>query len=404
VLIEKLEAWEITPSQVNQDPATASMVIVDVQTGAVLAAANYPSYDNNRLVNNRDWAYWDHIYNLSPTYPALDRAFREPRAPGSNFKMITAVAALEEGAITPTTRIFDRVSFTRAGNPPFNCWHTGGHGSINVAGAIAGSCNYFFAEASWQLGRGANSATEATLHRIYLLNRYMMHFGLHERSGVEVLELFDQAGFDGYRIASPEFKRFTTLQRYPNAAEHYLRWSNGDTIRTAIGQGLNNYTTAQMARAMNVFANQGVNYPLHLVGHIENSVGYIVRITDPKPVCMGLDFYESTWDAITEGMRLVTERGASGTAIGLFQGQGFPIRVAGKTSTTQQIPTRFNHSAFGAFAPLEDPQISIYVNVPFGATRAMHQISARIARDMIGVTLGLGWESQAPAPVNQLRP
>ena len=403
VLIQKIRDWEITPQQVNQDPSTGSIVITDVATGAVLAAVSYPSFDNNRLVNNPDWAYFNHIYFLDPTNPALPRAFREPLAPGSNFKMITAVAALEEGVITPATRIHDRVTFTRAGtNPPFRCWHSG-HGNINVAGAIAGSCNYFFAEAAWRLANTAGSDDNLVNHRIDRLNVYMKHFGLHERSGVEILELFDQPiGFDGYRMASRDFRRFLALQANPSAPAYAQNWNNAETIRTAIGQGLNSYTTAQMARAMNVFANRGVNLPLHMVGHIESSRGHIVRRAEPVPVCMGLEFSESTWDAVTEGMRLVTEPGAAGTAVGLFR--DFPIRIAGKTSTTQQIPTRFNHSAFGAFAPLENPQISIYVNIPFGAMRAYSQISARIARDMIGVALGLGLEAEHPMPLNTLRP
>jgi len=402
VLIQKIRDWEITPSQVNHDPSTASMVIVDVPTGAVLAAVSYPSFDNNRLVNNFDAAYFYQAYFVSP-YPALPRAFREPRAPGSNFKMITAVAGLEEGVITPTHRITDRVAFTRAGYPPFHCWHRGGHGSICVARAIAGSCNYFFATVSFNLG---NSGTGSTVQGIERLNEYMKHFGLHESSGVEILELFDQplSGYEGYRLASPDFKRFTVLRDNPFAPVRDQQWFDGDTVRTAIGQGLNDYTTAQMARAMNVFANRGVNYPLHMVGLIENSHGQTVRRADPQPVCRGIEFSESTWDVVTEGMRLVTEPGGAGTAVGLFRGQNFPIRIAGKTSTTQQIPTRFNHSAFGAFAPLEDPQISIYVNVPFGATRAYTQISARIARDMIGVALGLELESMPPEPLNTLRP
>ena len=407
VLVQKIRDWEITPQQINQDPSTGSIVIVDVATGAVLAAVSYPSYDNNRLVNTPDWAYFNHIYNLDPTNPALPRAFREPLAPGSNFKMITAVAALEEGVITPSMRIFDRVTFTRAGtNPPFRCWNSGGHGNINVAGAIAGSCNYFFAEAAWRLGNTASSTDNLTNHRIDRLNVYMMHFGLHESSGVEILELFDQnIGFDGARMASRDFRRFLALQANPAAPAYAQNWNNAETIRTAIGQGLNAYTTAQMTRVMNVFANRGVNYPLHMVGHIENSNGHIVRRIEPMPVCIGLEFSESTWDAVTEGMRLVTEPGAAGTAVGLFR--DFPIRIAGKTSTTQQIPTRFHHSAFGAFAPLMDPQISIYVNIPFGAMRAgtgYGQISARIARDMIGVALGLELEAEQPTPLNTLRP
>jgi len=402
VLIQKIEAWEITPQQVGQDPYSASMVIVDVPTGAVLAAVSYPSFDNNRLVNTMDVAYFNHIYFMDPTDPALPRAFRENRAPGSNFKMITAVAALEGGSITPTTRIMDRVTFTRAGHPPFRCWSPRSHGNINVAQAIAVSCNYFFAEVSFNLGAGTDNRI---LTGIGILNEYMMHFGLHEGSGVELLEAADMPSrFAGYRIASPEFKEFRLLQEDSSTPAGNLRWFDGDTVRTAIGQGFNDYTTAQMARAMNVFANRGTNYPLHMVAHIENVNGDVIMRTQPTPICRGLEFEESTWDAVTEGMRLVTEAGAGGTAVGLFAGQNFPIRVAGKTSTTQQVATRFNHSAFGAFAPLDDPQISIYVNVPFGATRAYTQISARIARDMIGVALGLDHEAEQPAPINALRP
>jgi len=399
VLIQKIEEWEITPQQVNMDPSTASVVILDVATGAVLAAASYPSYDNNRIANNMDVAYFNHIYFLDPTYPILPRAFREPLAPGSNFKMITAVAGLEGGSITPTTRITDRVVFTRAGNPPFRCFASGGHGNINVSQAIAVSCNYFFAETSWQLGAGTDNRT---INGIGIMNEYMKHFGLHERSGVEILELFDQAGFDGYRISSPDFKQFSVLQGNPNASVGDQRWFDGDTVRTSIGQGFNAYTTAQMARAMNVFANRGVNYPLHLISHIENSQGQMVFRTEPEPVCRGLEFNESTWDAVSQGMRWVTQSGAGGTAVSLFR--GFPIEIAGKTSTTQQIRNRLNHTAFGAYAPANDPQISIYVNVPFSATRAYTQLAARIARDMIGVALGLELDAEHPEPVNTLRP
>jgi len=402
VLIQKIEAWEITPQQVNIDPSTGTIMIVDVPTGAVLAAVSYPSYDNNRLVNNMDVEYFNHIYFLDPTYPNLARVFREPRAPGSNFKMITAVAALEAGAIGPSTRIFDGVSFRRAGQPYFHCWarRSGGHGSITVAQAIAVSCNYFFAEAAWRLGNNLTTATTSTLQRIETLNKYMMHFGLHERSGVEILELADQRipGFDGVRMASPEFKEF----QFRNASPHDRRWFDGDTVRTAIGQGFNDYTTAQMARVMNVFANRGVNYQLYMVGHIENSHGQMVMRTEPEPVCMGLEFSESTWDAAIEGMRLVTQPGAGGTATNLFR--GFPIPIAGKTSTTQQIHGRLYHTAFGAFAPLEDPQISIYVNIPFGSTVAHSQLSGRIAQSMIKIALGHELEAEGAATLNTLRP
>jgi len=406
VLIDKILSWEITPSQLRADPYTGSIVIIDVPTGAVLAAVSYPSFDNNRLVNVMDVEYFQHINFLDRAHPAIPRAFRETRAPGSNFKMITAVAALESGVVGPHTQIRDGIAFTRAGHPPLHCWHrSGGHGSINVMQAIAVSCNYFFAEAAWRLGNPLTTAPTATLQRIETLNLYMRHFGLDDNTGVEILErlpLRYENGtiYEGSRISSPEFKRFM----YRNAPVGDQGWFDGDTVRTAMGQSLNDYTVAQMARVMNVFANRGVNYQLFMVGHIENSQGQLVRRTEPTAVCIGLEFSESTWDAVTEGMRLVTQPGAGGTAVGLFHNQRFPIPVAGKTSTTEQVPGRNHHTAFGAFAPIDNPQISIYVNIPFGSTLAYTQLSARIARDMIAVALGQELEAEGPTPLNTLRP
>jgi penicillin-binding protein 2 len=99
-------------------------------------------------------------------------------------------------------------------------------------------------------------------------------------------------------------------------------------------------------------------------------------------------------------MRLATEPGARGTAVGVFR--NFPIRVGGKTGTAEQVGSRFSHTAFGAFAPYENPQIAIYVNVPFSAQRAYSQMAAHVARDVIGAALGLHHTPEHPTPLNTL--
>jgi cell division protein FtsI/penicillin-binding protein 2 len=109
---------------------------------------------------------------------------------------------------------------------------------------------------------------------------------------------------------------------------------------------------------------------------------------------------DSTWDLVFEGMRLVTQPGAGGTAVNVFR--DFPINVAGKTGTAEQIRGRPYHTAFGGFAPLEDPQIAIYVSIPFGTLRAFPHMSTHIARDLIGEALGLNIEPQRPEPLNVL--
>jgi len=401
ILIEKIRGRELTPQLFNMDPATGSLIITCTQTGAVLAAATYPSFDNNRLVNNFDNDYWHRINTLDPTHPMVNRPFRETRAPGSTFKMFTGVASLEEGHIGPNTRIFDGVAFRSAGEPPLRCWHSGGHGSINVMQAIAVSCNFFFAEAAFRLG---NARTNTTLQGIETFGRYMDMFGLNGPTGVEIgehpIEL-RAAGFTGPVMASPELKRHRVSTREPFAPAYRLAWFDGDTVRTAIGQGLADHTPAQMVRGMATIANRGVNYQLYLIGHREDFNGNIVSRTVPAPMQHNIETSDSTWDATIEGMRLVTEPGAGGTAVNAFR--GFPIRIAGKTGTAEQVVTRFSHSSFGAFAPLEDPQIAIYVSVPFGTTQARTQIATHIARDMIGVALGIDQAPEHPESFNTLR-
>ena len=404
VLIQKIRERELTPQMLNMDPAAGSLIITCIHTGAILAAATYPSYDNNRLVNNFDNDYWLRINSLDPTHPMINRPFREATAPGSTFKMFTAVAGLESGVITPTQTIFSSGAFTSAGRPHLNCWHRSGHGSLNVVRAIAVSCNVFFAETAFRLGNASAATARTTAQGMETFNRYMAMFGLNCPSGVEIGEHpidFRVMGFEGNTMASPEFKRHIELQRNPFAPAYRLNWFDGDTANASIGQGFVMHTAAQMVRGMATIGNRGVNYELFLVGHTEDFRGNITGQTAPTALEHGIDVADTTWNAVIEGMRLVTEAGASGTAVNTFR--GFPIRVAGKTGTAEMTATRFSHSTFGAFAPLEDPQIAIYVNIPFGSTQAYTQIAARIAREMIGVTLGLDIEPEHPQPLNNLR-
>jgi len=399
ILIEKIQKRELTPQLLNMDPATGSLVITCIHTGAVLAAASYPSFDNNRLINNFDSEYFNRINNLDPTTPMVNRPFRETRAPGSTFKMFTGVAALETGTIGSGTRIWDGVNFTAAGHPPLRCWHSGGHGSINVVQAVAVSCNYFFAEVAFRMG---NARRNTTVEGIETLGRYMAMFGLNGPTGVEIgehpIDLRGQ-GFDGNVMSSPELKRHLYLQRNPFAPANTLAWTDGNTVQTAIGQGFADHTSAQMARGMAAIANRGINYRLFLVGYTKDFYG-VVSQTEPMAMNHGIETSDTTWDAIIEGMRLVTEPGAGGTAVGPFR--DFPIQVAGKTGTAEQVRGRFSHSAFGAFAPLDDPQIAVYVSIPFGHTTAYRQIATHITRDMIGVALRLDSKPQLPEPLNNL--
>ena len=391
LIIEKLRMGELTPQMLNIDPATGSVVVVDVNTGAVLAAVSYPSFDNNMLANRIDPEYYARINGFDPTHPMINRAFSEGRAPGSTFKMITGAAGLETGVITPTSTITDRVTFTRAGRPPVRCW--GSHGSINVAQAVGISCNYFFFETAFRLGSNQHQ-------RIEVLNEFMAFFGLNERTGVEVGELADTFNREITPdiMSSPALKYFIHTGRNEFAPRSQWDWFDGDTVRTAIGQGYNNYSAAMMARYIAIIANRGERLPLRLVDTIKDYRNEIVYQTVPVHDCIGMEFADSTWDALHRGM-LATTAGW-GTATNHFR--GFPIRVGGKTGTAEQVAGRLSHTSFGGFAPFDDPQIAVYVTVPFGATRVMPAAAAQISRDVIYAFLVPEVTIERPVAVNAL--
>ena len=391
-IIEKLRMGELTPQMINIDPSTGSVIVADVRSGAVLAAVNYPSYDINRLANRIDTEYFSRINSDDPTHPMVNRVFREARAPGSTFKMITAVAGLETGVITPASTINSRAAFTRAGNPPARN-NTSGRGNINVVQAIGFSDNYFFYETSFRLGNDR-------LQRINTLNRYMEFFGLNERTGVEIGELADD--FNRERtpdiMSSPSLKEFLHLSRNEFAPRNQWDWFDGDTVRTAIGQSYNNYSSAMMVRYIAQIANNGIRFPLHMVRNIKNHQGETVKLIMPVPDNIAMTVADSTWEAVQRGMLETTE--GWGTAASHFR--GFPIQVAGKTGTAEQAGNRLSHSSFGGYAPFCNPQIAVYVTIPFGDTRVMPASATQIARDVIYAFLLPEIVKERPMPVNTI--
>jgi cell division protein FtsI/penicillin-binding protein 2 len=400
VLIEALRAWDLTPQQFNIDPSTGSVVVLDVHTGGILAAVSYPSFDNNNMVNVVDREYLNRL-NTDPSHPMVYRALMEPRAPGSTFKMIPALAALENGTIGANTIITSTGSFSINNVHTLNCWATWGHGRLNVTQALAVSCNVFFAESVFRLGNNFGHATRNANDAIGILNNYMAYFGLHEHTGAELWEhphAVRARGYTGMLMPSPELNRHVL-----NDAA--APWLDAYTAQVAIGQHISDYTPAQMARVMLGLANRSEPYPLHFVRMVEGQQGQILvdRRAAPEMPEPSFTISDAAWNTVIEGMRLVTGGNANGTALAVFR--DLPIQVAGKTGTAEELRNRFDHTAFGAFAPLDDPQIAIYVNVPFSsANRGVTQLSTRIARDTISAALGPALEPERPLPLNTIRP
>lgn len=394
ILVDSLKQDIITPQMLNLQPSTGSLVVLDVNTGDVLAAAGYPSYDNNEFVNEFNDEYFYKVNRDDPTEPLSNRPFMEAKAPGSTFKMITAIAGLENGTISENSRVYDNVTFKDAGYPYLNCWSSVSHGDINVAQALEVSCNYFFCDVSYNFG---NAKEGKTRDGINILNKYMSEFGLGERTGVEILEMADLAPKDIPIYASPEYKYNRQTLWNANVSKAETEWNDGDTIQTSIGQSVNNYTAASMAKFTMTLANGGKRYRLRLVSQVDDIDGNIVRKNSPY-VEKTMSFSEGTLDTIYEGMLLVTT-GPNGTAKNIFR--NFPILVGGKTGTAQEVisSTTKAHSSFSGYAPFDNPEIAVYAMIPNGDTKTYSAPATRVSAEIIKTYYGFDEEEE---PIRKL--
>ncbi len=323
-ITDKIRNLEITPAQLALDPCSASVVVTDVKTGDVIAMVSYPSYDNNLFANKIDSNYYNKLYN-DLSLPMINRPAKQKTAPGSTFKMLTAAAGLEEGVIKPGETIRDEVVFHKS-DPPPSCWSKTSHGAVDVSGALEVSCNYFFYETSWRLGQDSSGVNRDQIG-LEKLAKYAKILGLDRKSGIEIDE------------AEPEV-------------------SDEGSIRSAIGQGTNNYTPVQLARYVTTVASSGNCFELTLIDKIMDKDG------EKEPVSTKItEISDSTWNLIHDGMYRVVNNSRSSTSR-LFK--NYPIEIAGKTGTAQQSYYHGNHALFVSYAPYKNPEIAVSVVIPNG--------------------------------------
>lgn len=337
---------KITPAQLALDPCTAGCVVTDVTTGKVKALVSYPGYDNNRLTNTMDAKYYNRLVK-DESLPLYNNATQARKAPGSTFKPIIAIAALEENVIglndtVNCTGIYDAIT------PPLRCWiYPGRHGVQNIVAGIRNSCNVFFADLGHRLATNPQGEYDPALG-IARLNKYATMFGLDQKSGVEIIEndpmISDQ---------SPE--------------------------RSAIGQGTNSFANVQLSRYVTALANRGTVFDLSVLDRVTDWQGEAIRSYDPN-VIRTMEVKPENWDAVQQGMRGVVE---SGSASRIFK--GFEVNIAGKTGTAQESKTRANHAFFISFGPYESPKLAVTVNIPYGYTSAN---AASVAKDVYRLCFG----------------
>ena len=282
-----------------------ALVAMDVRTGAVLALASSPTYDNNPLAGGVSGKEWRDM-TRDPSKPMLDRSIAGVYPPASTFKALVALAALEEDVVATSTTFFCGGAL-RLPSRTFRCWRRSGHGTVNVLSALQHSCDVYFYQVGMKLG-------------IDLLLKWCREFRLGEATGI------DLPGEASGTIAGPEWKK----RRFRE------NWYQGDTINYSIGQGYLLLTPLQIARIYAAIANGG-----KLV------TPFLCERAYREPTAMPVD--REKLAVVQKGLDYVVRKGTGARA------GKFGVTIAGKTGTAQNAHGD-DHALFAGYAPADDPR------------------------------------------------
>ena len=361
------------------DAQGGAAVVMNVNTGEVLATASYPTYEPQWFVGGISQENWAYLRD-DQRHPQLNKAIQSSYAPGSIFKMVTAIAGLESGAITSKEKINDTGIYTKyksATKDGFKCWYYTsyhrGHGYLNVTQALQHSCNYFFYETGDRIG-------------IDTLSKYALHFGLGKKTGIELPS--EKAGDVASRETYSKIRPGKTI-------------GPGDVLNASIGQGDNNFTPMQIAKYISSIANGGTVVRPTIIKSVLNSDGTEVPKEEIKKYTNEKLGIEETDDGINisaeniniarEGMRLAASE-AGGTAYNVFK--KFNIEVAGKTGSAEagqdQNGNDLVNAWFVCFAPFDKPEVAVVVMIE---NCGHGNYAAEVARDVLTQYFGMNESS-----------
>ncbi|RLB81681.1 MAG: penicillin-binding protein 2 [Deltaproteobacteria bacterium] len=335
-------------------------VAMDPSNGHILAMASSPAFDPNAFVEGMTYDSWNDLTS-NQFRPMENKAIQGQYPPGSIYKIVTAMAGLEEGVITEQTRIFCP-GYYRYGDRTFRCWKRGGHGFMNVIDALAQSCDVFFYQVGEKLG-------------VDRLAKYAKACGLGSPTGI---------------VLDREARGLVPTSRWKLSRLGML-WQGGETLSVAIGQGFNLVTPIQMLSLISAVANGGTRYKPLVVRRIESSDGSLVKEQVPVPIGR-LPASEKTLQIIMKGLLNAVNK-PTGTG---WNAHIPGVNVAGKTGTAQVVGMEEDnekksvesqrldfrdHSWFISFAPAEDPRIAVTVLVEHGGHGS--RTAAPLSREMI---------------------
>lgn len=339
-----IELQKVAEDTMNAENNAGAVVVVEVNTGRLLTLASTPGLPLTKFVGGIPTTVWKTLLE-DPHKPLRNKIVQEHYPPGSTYKMITSLAGLAEGVITPETVIFCPGHY-RLGNRTYGCWKKSGHGPVELNEAIAQSCDVYFYSVGQRLG-------------VDKLAHYASLLGLGRKTGVEMEH--EKTGL----VPSTAWKR----KRYND------KWHEGETLSVAIGQGANNTTPIQICMMTSVVANGGTLYHPSVIEEIRDPEGAIIQRFTPR-VESRLVGQAQNLKLIREGMiSAVNDKKGTGQLAKLDG-----ITVAGKTGTAQvvrlrqyrhlaekDIPYEYrDHAWFICFAPAINPEIAVTVLVEHG--------------------------------------
>ena len=298
-----------------------AIAVMDPWTGELLALASSPGYDPNDLIPPVSHASYDK-YARDPASPFLNRATMGLYPAASVFKILVAIAALEEGKLTPSSSFYCQ-GYIKVGNRAFPCWDPSGHGDVSLVQAIENSCNVFFYQTGLVLGSE-------------LLGKWAKKMGFGELTGIDLPSGAEKVGLVPTRRWKMEVK---------NPPES---WYTADTLNLSIGQGYLLVTPLQITVMMSVVANGGIVVTPHL------------RKGGSWPEKRVLPLSRETLRAVRTGLADVVDTGTARNAgLRVFD-------AAGKTGTAQVSGDREPHAWFSGYAPRDNPQVAITVIIEHG--------------------------------------
>ena len=302
-----------------------ALVAIDVRDGGIIAMASKPDYDPRLLSGKIDPEIWKRLIE-DENHPLYSRAIQSAYPPGSTYKIVAAIAALQEKIITPQWEATCNGSF-RLGRKTIRCWNPNGHGTLDLYGAIKNSCNVYFYKLGLKIG-------------LDFWSKYSKMLGFGSKTGIDLPN---------------ENSGLVPTREFFDRVYGKNGWTRGNLANLAIGQGELLVTPLQLAQFAMILANKGVYYTPHMV---EKMYDFSARafINFPKEVNYVKGISKDVYDVVREGMHRVVNGGTG------WLGRVPGIDMAGKTGTAQN-PHGEPHAWFMAFAPYESPEVAISVIV-----------------------------------------